>query len=89
MVYGFANSEHLKNSLLRRVVPLRNALHEKLKLENQTYENVKNMFNTFLVRNLSITSINLSIVRNDGVNIVSSSQIFCPFFTKFCEVHFF
>ena len=45
--HGFANSEQLKNSLFKRVVPLRNALPEKLKLGNQTCENVKERLKTF------------------------------------------
>ena len=39
--HSFVNSEQLKNSLFKRAVPSRNALPEKLKLGNQTYENVK------------------------------------------------
>ena len=46
--HGFANSEQPKNSLFKRVVPLWNALPEKLKLGNQTYgkceEEVENVF---------------------------------------------
>ena len=38
---SFANSEQLKNSLFKSVVSLWNALPEKLKLGNQTHENVK------------------------------------------------
>ena len=45
--HSFANSEQLKNSLFKRVVPLWNALPEKLKLGNQTYENVKKRLKTF------------------------------------------
>ena len=45
--HSFANSEQLKNSLFLRVVPLWNALPEKLKLGNQTYENVKKRLKTF------------------------------------------
>ena len=41
--HSFANSEQLKNSLFKRVVPLWNALPGKLKLGNQTYENVKRL----------------------------------------------
>ena len=41
--HSFANSEQLKNSLFMSVVPLWNALPEKLKLGNQTYENVKRL----------------------------------------------
>ena len=73
--HSFANSEQLKNSLFKRVVPLWNALPEKLKLGNETYENVKKRLKTFLMRNLLMASIDLSIVRNVAVNIVSSSQI--------------
>ena len=74
--HGFANSEQLENSLFKRVVPLWNALPERLKLGNQTYENVKKRLKKFfLLRNLSMTLIDLSIVRNVGVNIVSSSLI--------------
>ena len=44
------------------------------------------------MKNLLMTSIDLSIVRNVGVNIVSSSQILmlniCFFYTIFCIVHF-
>ena len=43
----FAKSEQLKNSLFKKVVPLWNALLEKLKLGNQTYENVKRRLKTF------------------------------------------
>ena len=91
--HSFANSEQLKNSLFKRVVPLWNALPEKLKLGNQTYENAKKRMKTFfLMRNLLMTSIDLSKVRNVGVNIVLSRQIlmlnicflysilYCPFF---------
>ena len=45
--HSFANSEQLKNSLFKRVVPLWNALPEKLNLGNQTYENVKKRLKTF------------------------------------------
>ena len=46
--HGFANSEQLKNRLFKRVVPsLWNALPEKPKLGNQTYENVKKRLKTF------------------------------------------
>ena len=44
------------------------------------------------MRNLSMTSIDLSIVRNVGVNIVSSSQILMLnicFYTIYCDVQFF
>ena len=89
---GFANSEQLKNSLFKRVLPLWNALPEKLKLGNQTYENVKKRLKTFLMKNLSMTPIDLNIVRNVGVNIISSSQILMLnlcFITIFCDVQFF
>ena len=45
--HSFANSEQLKNSLFKRVVPLWNALPEKLKLGNQTYEKAKERLKTF------------------------------------------
>ena len=45
--HSFANSEQLKNSLFKRVVPLWNVLPEKLKLGNQTYGNVKKRLKTF------------------------------------------
>ena len=45
--HGFVNNEQLKNSVFKRVVPLWNALPEKLKMENQTYENVKVRLKTF------------------------------------------
>ena len=45
--HSFANSEQLKNSLFKRVVPLWNALPEKLKLGNQTYEKAKKRLKTF------------------------------------------
>ena len=45
--HSFAKGELLKNSLCKRVVPLWNALPEKLKLGNQTYENVKKSLKTF------------------------------------------
>ena len=86
--HSFANSEQLKCSLFKRVEALWNALPEKLKLGNQTYDNVKKRF---LMRNFLKTSIDLSTVRNVGVNIVSSSQILMLniFCTIFCIVQFF
>ena len=44
--HSFANSEQLKSSLFKRVVPLWNALPEKLKLGNQTYQNAKKRLKT-------------------------------------------
>ena len=47
--HSFANSEELKNSLFKRVVLLWNALPEKLKLGNKTYENAKQKLKTFFI----------------------------------------